>query len=67
MHEYIFEVQGMTCQKCVMRVTQGIHGADPGAEVEIDLERKEVAVLSQLDAEQIRQSIEHAGYTAVAA
>lgn len=64
MNEYLFQVTGMTCQKCVKAVTEAILAVDASAEVEIDLAQGEVAALSTQDAEKIRQSIENAGYPA---
>jgi copper chaperone len=59
-----FNVQGMTCGHCVRAVTNAIKGQDPAAEVQIDLAKGEVAVQSQLAAEQVIGLIEEEGYTA---
>lgn len=64
MNEYLFNVQGMTCQKCVKAVTAAVMSLDPAAEVEIELAQGEVAALSKLDAETLRKGIENAGYPA---
>lgn len=60
----VFNVQGMTCGHCVRAVTNAIKGEDPAAEVQIDLAKGEVAVQSQLPAEQIVGLIVEEGYTA---
>jgi copper chaperone len=60
----IFNVQGMTCGHCVRAVTNAIKGEDPAAEVQIDLAKGEVAVQSQLAADQIIGLIVEEGYTA---
>ncbi|WP_296178843.1 heavy-metal-associated domain-containing protein [Pseudomonas sp. UBA1879] len=60
----IFNVQGMTCGHCVRAVTDAIKGEDPAAEVQIDLAKGEVAVQSQLAADQIIGLIVEEGYTA---
>jgi copper chaperone len=61
-----FNVQGMTCGHCVRAVTNAIKGEDPAADVQIDLAKGEVAVQSQLAAEQVIGLIEEEGYTAKA-
>lgn len=63
----VFNVQGMTCGHCVRAVTNAIKGEDPAAEVQVDLAKGEVAVQSQLPAEQIVGLIVEEGYTAKAA
>ncbi|MFK3796669.1 MULTISPECIES: heavy-metal-associated domain-containing protein [unclassified Pseudomonas] len=60
----VFNVQGMTCGHCVRAVTNAIKGEDPAADVQIDLAKGEVAVQSQLAAEQIISLIVEEGYTA---
>jgi len=60
----VFKVQGMTCGHCVRAVTNAIKGEDPAAEVQVDLAKGEVAVQSQLPAEQIVGLIVEEGYTA---
>lgn len=59
-----FSVQGMTCGHCVRAVTNAIKGEDPAADVQIDLAKGEVAVQSQLAAEQIISLIVEEGYSA---
>ncbi len=63
----VFNVQGMTCGHCVRAVTNAIKGEDPAADVQVDLAKGEVAVESQLPAEQIIGLIVEEGYTAKAA
>ncbi|MDH0747902.1 cation transporter [Pseudomonas sp. GD03842] len=60
----VFNVQGMTCGHCVRAVTHAIKGEDPAADVQVDLAKGEVAVQSQLPAEQIISLIVEEGYTA---
>lgn len=60
----VFNVQGMTCGHCVRAVTNAIKGEDPAADVQVDLAKGEVAVESQLPAEQIIGLIVEEGYTA---
>lgn len=60
----VFNVQGMTCGHCVRAVTNAIKGEDPAADVQVDLAKGEVAVQSQLPAEQIIGLIVEEGYTA---
>lgn len=63
----IFNVQGMTCAHCVRAVTTAIQNEDPAADVQVDLDRGEVKVQSQLGAEQVMGMIEEEGYTATVA
>lgn len=63
----VFNVQGMTCGHCVRAVTNAIKGEDPAADVQVDLAKGEVAVESQLPAEQIIGLFVEEGYTAKAA
>ena len=60
----VFNVQGMTCGHCVRAVTQAIQNEDASADVQVDLAKGEVAVKSQLPAEQIVDLIAEEGYTA---
>ena len=59
-----FTVQNMTCGHCVRAVTQAIQGADPAAQVRVDLEAKRVQVLSKLSDDQVIALIVEEGYPA---
>ena len=63
----VFNVKGMTCGHCVRAVTKAIRNEDPSADVEVDLEKGEVKVQSQLAAEHIIGLIREEGYSAQAA
>lgn len=47
-HEFV--VHGMTCQKCVVAITEAVLKADPAASVSIDLSRQLVRIESDLAA-----------------
>jgi copper chaperone len=61
-----FDVKGMTCQHCVRAVTQAVHGQDPTATVEVDLQTGQVNVQSSLAPDVIIGLIGTEGYAAKA-
>jgi copper chaperone len=59
-----FEVNDMTCGRCVGAITKAIQQADAGAVVQIDLSTKRVAIESATaDSLALRAAIAGAGYT----
>lgn len=61
-----FQVDDMTCGHCVKAVTQAIQGADPQAQVQIDLPAHRVAVsAARADVGALKAAIAAAGYTPV--
>ncbi len=62
-----FQIDTMTCGACARRVTKAIETADPGAEVEIDLDRRLVEVRSEQMPAVLASALADAGYPAVAA
>lgn len=60
-----FTVQNMTCGSCVRRITQAVTELDPQAEVDVDLETKQVSIESSQSPEALRAKIAAAGYTPV--
>lgn len=57
-----FQVMGMTCAHCERAVTQAIKAREPGAVVQVDLERGTVEVEGELSEQAIREAIEEEGY-----
>ncbi|GAB6388182.1 heavy-metal-associated domain-containing protein [Stutzerimonas marianensis] len=57
-----FQVTGMTCAHCERAVTQAIKAREPGAVVQVDLERGIVEVEGELSEQAIREAIEEEGY-----
>lgn len=57
-----FVVEGMSCGGCARSVTNALKGADPQAEVVVDLADKKVTVESSKDAATLRAAIEKAGF-----
>lgn len=55
-------VRGMNCAPCRRAVTNAVHSVDPDAKVEIDLDTKRVEIESVADVQEIKSSIETAGY-----
>lgn len=60
-----YTVTGMTCEHCVMSVTEEITALDGVTDVAVDLPTGAVTVTSDgpLDAAQVEAAVEEAGYT----
>jgi copper chaperone len=57
-----WNIPTMTCGHCVGSVTKTVKAADPGAEVQIDLESKTVRVRTDVDPALIAQALAEQGY-----
>ena len=57
-----YSVLGMTCQGCAKSVTNAIQAAAPGAEINVDLEAKQITVVGCDDAGLIAEAIDDAGF-----
>lgn len=59
-----YRVSGMTCSHCVRAVSEEVGKITGVSEVEVDLERGEVTVTSEvpLDDDAVRGAVEEAGY-----
>jgi copper chaperone len=64
--DLLMQVDGMTCQGCVNAVTRTIQRLDPGAEVDVDLERGRVRIKTVAQSVEVSQAINKAGYEASA-
>jgi len=62
-----FKVEDMTCNHCVMSVTQAVKAIDGAARVDIDLPAHSVKVESAKSAADVEAAIRDAGFTPVAA
>lgn len=62
---YEYQVQDMTCQKCVQKITQALEALDPDLELDVDLPAKLLRIESQASGEDLANSIQGAGYTPV--
>ena len=60
---YRFNVSDMTCGHCASTITKAVKGLDAGANVEVSLGDKRVAVRSALSQQEIAEAIREAGYT----
>jgi copper chaperone len=59
-----FEVNDMTCGRCVAAITRAVQAADPRARVEVDLPGRRVHVdAAGADADRLSAAISAAGYT----
>ena len=60
-----FEVQGMTCGRCLDVITRTIKSGDRSAHVMIDLQTRRVRIESRLAPKAFAAAIRAAGYTPV--
>ena len=60
-------VRGMSCAPCARAVTNAVQDVDPDAGVKINLDTKRVDIESSADLDEIKASIEAAGYRVEAA
>lgn len=61
---YMFRVEKMSCGGCAGRVTKAIRQVDSAAQVDVDLQSKQVRVTSAADAPVLAAAIAQAGYPA---
>jgi copper chaperone len=57
-----FTVPAISCGHCVAQVTQALQGADPKAQVSVDLSTKQVEVDSGVAREVLVAALTDAGY-----
>jgi copper chaperone len=58
-----FSVTDMSCAHCAGRITAAVKQVDVSAQVNVDLDRKQVAVVSAVSTEAVAAAITEAGYT----
>jgi copper ion binding protein len=61
--EKIIQIEGMSCQHCVMSVKKGLSSLDGVTEVDVNLEAKIARVKGQIDDDKIKATINELGYT----
>ena len=62
-----FEVNDMTCGRCVSTITKAVKAEDQDAKVQVDLTTHRVVIEPvRASAEELRNAITQAGYTPVA-
>jgi copper ion binding protein len=59
---YELQVEGMSCNHCVSKVTRSVKKIDESAKVDVDLGAKKVRVESTADLEDVSAAIADAGY-----
>ena len=64
---YELQVEGMSCNHCISKVTRAVKKIDDAAKVVIDLATSKVRVESKADLEDVSAAIAEAGYPAKAA
>jgi len=57
-----YSVLGMTCGGCANAVTKAIQAAQPGTEVDVDLEAKKVTVDGTINDGAVQKAVEDAGF-----
>lgn len=57
-----FDIQSMSCNHCVGRVTEAVKSVDPAAKVEVDLQNKKVRVQGSADRQAVSAALTEAGY-----
>jgi len=62
MGRQIFDIEGMTCNHCVMNVTNAIESVENVEKVEVSLSNKNAIVEGNFDANKVKEAIEKAGY-----
>ena len=55
-------IPSMSCGHCVKAVTEAVHDVDPQAQVQVNLDTKQVQVESTADEKKIVASLAEAGY-----
>lgn len=58
-------VEGMTCNKCVQHVTEGIQKVKGVADVQVSLKKKSAAVSGDFNIDEVKAAIKDAGYKVV--
>jgi copper chaperone len=64
---HTFSVPTMTCGGCLNAVTRALKSLDPDAQIEGDLQRRELAVTSSRSDASLLQALRDAGFPAEAA
>ena len=59
-----YSVPNMTCGHCKAKIEDALLEADGGAELDFDMEAREVAVDSVLESAEVMETIKSAGYEA---
>ena len=57
-----FHIETMTCGGCARGVTKTIQKIDPAADVQIDIDRKDVSVTTSAPRDQIADALTDAGF-----
>lgn len=59
---YELQVEGMTCNHCVSKVTRSVKGVDATATVDVDLKTRTVRIESAAELQDISAAIDEVGY-----
>ncbi|MFO7896355.1 MAG: copper ion binding protein [Candidatus Cloacimonadales bacterium] len=61
----IFQIEGMTCQHCVMRVEKAIAALPQVKKVKVDLKKASAEVKGEVSADSVKEAVQAAGYKVV--
>jgi copper chaperone len=64
--DLLMQVEGMSCQGCVEKVTRTVRELDPEAKVEADLEHGRLHVTTRAQSVEVAEALSAAGYEATA-
>ncbi len=65
--KYVFNVEGLMCEKCVARLTNVLQANDNVQQAMVSLAEKTATVETDCDAESVKTLIEDAGFDATLA
>ena len=57
-----FQIPNMSCGHCVRAITEAVQAVDPAAQVQADVQQRQVQVTSTAPREQLAASLTEAGY-----
>lgn len=60
-----FDIQDMTCMKCEKSIRTAVSTVDHSAEIDVDLENKRVAIISEFLPDAFENEIRKHGFTPV--
>ncbi|MDN3564119.1 heavy-metal-associated domain-containing protein [Paeniroseomonas aquatica] len=58
----VFRVPNMRCGGCARSVTAALRGVAPAAEVRVDMERREITIEGEPDADALARVLRQAGF-----
>jgi copper chaperone CopZ len=59
-----FNVPDMSCGHCRSAITKAVHGLDPAARIDFDMEARRISVESVAETARVQSALTEAGYPA---